>query len=276
MSDVTPPTSDPDAALGRLVRQLLTTFDTATAMTPREERSALLTHIVRVAARMVGAGAASLFLIDAERAELTFEVAIGPKADEVTQFRVPLGHGIAGTVAATGQLIAISAPEQDARFASDIARSIGHIPQSILCVPMHHGDQVIGVLEALDKTDRETFTPSDIEILSEFADIAALAVEQAQRSDALRAALADAITSAAISSGDFAPLELLDAILGNTRLSPEHRASLEIAAVISDIAHHGPAEQQLCFSWLRVLHDYIQARDRPYTFGGMRGLPWSQ
>jgi steroid delta-isomerase-like uncharacterized protein len=274
VSDAPSPQPDPDAAIGRLVRHVLTSFDTASALAPRQDQSALLTLIVNAAARMVSAGAASLFLIDEATAELTFEVAIGPKAAEVARFRVPIGHGIAGAVAATGQAISISAPEQDPRFASEIARSVGHLPQSILCVPMRHGDKVIGVLEALDKTGRETFTTSDIEVLSWFAEIAALAVEQARRLDDLRAALAEALAGAG--ERDEQSLDLVDTVLRHTRQSPEHLAAMEIAAIISEIAGRGDAEQRLCRQWLGVFRDYIRARDSSYPLDGLSGLPWSR
>jgi sigma-B regulation protein RsbU (phosphoserine phosphatase) len=59
--------------------------------------------IVETAARVISARAGSLFLIDAEKQELTFEVALGEKAQQVKELRVPMGDGIAGLVAAMGQ-----------------------------------------------------------------------------------------------------------------------------------------------------------------------------
>jgi hypothetical protein len=60
----------------------------------------------------------------------------------VRKFRVPIGVGIAGTVAATGQPIAISAPEQT-RASPVTARSVGHIPTSI-CACRCAGDTILG------------------------------------------------------------------------------------------------------------------------------------
>ncbi len=118
----------------------------------------LLEMIVRTAAHVISARAGSLFLIDEESEELVFEVAIGPKAQEVRKFRVPLGHGIAGLVAVTGQPMAVSDAERDPRQAADIARSVGYTPQTILCVPLYYRDEVIGVLELLDKQGAPSFT----------------------------------------------------------------------------------------------------------------------
>jgi GAF domain-containing protein len=273
------PTDDPnaDAQIGRALRRLLTTFDGAAALQPHEGRSDLLRTVVETAARMVAAGAASLFLLDESGTQLVFEVAIGPKADEASKFTVPLGVGIAGTVAATGQPIAISAPEQDPRFASEIAQSIGHIPQSILCVPMRYGDTIVGVLEVLDKTGRDTFTASDIEVLSYFAGIASLATEQIRRQDDLRAALVEILASWASGSEEAGferqVVDGIDAVLRGTRSSPEYRLTLETAALISEIADSGQAERELCYDWLRTLQRYLHARQMPFS---VSGFPWSR
>src|SRR5689334_12925938 len=62
-------------------------------------RAHLLEMVVTTAAQVISARSGSLFLIDEKAQDLVFEVAIGPAAQEVKKFRVPLGHGIAGMVA---------------------------------------------------------------------------------------------------------------------------------------------------------------------------------
>ncbi|MCI0440532.1 MAG: GAF domain-containing protein, partial [Chloroflexi bacterium] len=178
-----------DVRLGRAVRQLFIAAGTMDAVLPQEERPELLTLVVRMAAQLVSARSASLLVIDQTARQLVFEAATGSKADEILKFRVPLGYGIAGAVAATGEPMAIASPETNPQFAADIAQSVGHIPQSILCVPMRYADQIIGVLEALDREDGEPFTSGDIEALAQYAGIAAQMVEYVHRSDYLRAAL---------------------------------------------------------------------------------------
>jgi GAF domain-containing protein len=263
-----------DARLGRSLRRLLATVDGTDALLPREERSELLVRIVQTAARVVSANAASLFLINDEGTHLTFEVAIGPKADEAAKFTVPMGRGIVGVVAATGQPMAISAPENDPNFASDIAQGIGHIPQSILCVPLRYGDRIIGALEVLDKIGRDTFTASDIELLAYFAEIASLATEQTRRQDDLRAALSEILAGWANPDNDV-EMEIrisnaIDMVLAGTRSAPEYRAALQMAQLIGEITHAGEAERDLCLAWLRSFQKYLAAQQTPF----MSGLPW--
>ena len=93
----------------------------------------------------------SLFVLDEDHEELVFQVALGEKAETIKNFRVPLGRGIAGYVAVTGQPIAIADASQDPRFARDIGQAIGYVPRTLLCVPLYLSGRVIGVLELLDK-----------------------------------------------------------------------------------------------------------------------------
>ena len=102
--------------------------------------SRLLEMIVETAASVIPSRAASLFLIDEETEELIFEVALGPEAEEVRKFRIPLGQGIAGLVAVSGQPMAISDASSDPRQAADIAKRVGYEPESILCVPLIHNE----------------------------------------------------------------------------------------------------------------------------------------
>jgi GAF domain-containing protein len=264
-----------DAALGQALRRLIAVVDGADALMPREERSQLLTSIVSTAMRVVSAAAGSLFLLDPDQRHLDFEVALGPKAGEVSKFRVPIGHGIAGTVAATGIPIAISAPERDPRFAVEIATDIGHVPQSILCVPMRSGDAIIGVLEMLDKIDRDTFSAADIELLGYFADIAAMATEQVRHRDDLRLAINVVLRSWVTADDETLRNQVaegLDNVLYTSRVTDEYRATLRIARLISEISESGPAERDLCYRWIDAFRDYLQQKSQT----GISGFPWLQ
>src|SRR5262245_45795893 len=92
-----------DVQFARELRRLFTLAGAAGVLAAPVGHSELLQRIVEIAAKVLAARAASLYLVDEEKQELVFEVALGPKAGEVKKFRVPLGHGIAGLVAASGQ-----------------------------------------------------------------------------------------------------------------------------------------------------------------------------
>jgi signal transduction protein with GAF and PtsI domain len=164
-----------DARLAEDLRAALIRSALAGTIATPVTHSRLLEMIVETAAQVISSQAASLFLVDEERRELVFEIALGQKAEEVKKFRVPLGHGIAGHVAATGQPTATSGTV-DPRQAREIGESVGYVPRTILCVPLFYADRVIGVLELLDKADEATFTMLDMHVLGLFANMAAVAL----------------------------------------------------------------------------------------------------
>jgi GAF domain-containing protein len=158
--------------------------------------SRLLEMIVQTAASVIPSRAASLFLIEEEAEELVFEVALGSKAEEVRKFRIPLGHGIAGLVAVSGQPMAISDARSDPRQAADIAQSVGYEPESILGVPLFYEEEVVGVLELLDRESAPSYSSADMATLGLFANQAAVAIEQSRARGNLAALLGEALGTA--------------------------------------------------------------------------------
>src|SRR5947209_8210881 len=181
-----------DARLAEQLRAALIRSSLAGAIAAPVTHSRLLEMIVETAAQVISSQAASLFLIDEERRELVFEVALGQKAEGVKKFRVPLGHGIAGHVAATGQPTATSG-STDPRQAVEIGETVGYVPRTILCVPLFYADRVIGVLELLDKADEATFTMLDMHVLGLFANMAAVAIEQSRTRESRSAGIAELV-----------------------------------------------------------------------------------
>jgi GAF domain-containing protein len=221
----------------------------------------LLELIVDTAAHVIRARAGALFLVDDRTRELVFEVALGQKADVARRFRVPMGHGIAGLVAATGQPLAISDAQRDSRHATDIAQSVGYLPETILCVPLLSNENVIGVLELLDKDGSEPFGSSDMAVLSRFADQAAVAIQQSQNQRKVDALLAEVLAS--MGSVDEGRARVLQEQLAVFASDIEHdtvyERALELAQLVRDIARQGEPALQMCQTVLAAIARY--ARD---------------
>lgn len=234
------------------------------------EHGRLLELIVETAAQVIGARAGALFLIDEEAQELIFEVAIGPKGAEVKKFRVPLGHGIAGLVAVSGQAMAVSDASNDPRQAADIARSVGYLPQSILCVPLFYGDRVTGVLELLDKDGAPGFGPADIATLGLFANQAAIAIEQSRVQRHLGAMIGAALPPSD-EPGAAPRQERVRAFV--ERLEAEDanfQESLALADLVQRIAWHGERERLACRAILEGFAAYLRGQPDPLT--GLGGI----
>jgi GAF domain-containing protein len=205
----------------------------------------LLEMIVETGAHVIGARAGALFLLDEEKSELTFEVAIGPESESVKRFRVPLGHGIAGIVAASGQAMAISDAANDARLASDIAGNVGYVPQTVLCVPLYYGARVIGALELLDKQGGGTFSAADMEALGLFANQAAVALQLSRTHQNVARVL---------TGGDG------DEEAGGGEQDAASRDALELAELVHEIARRGESERAACRALLLGFAGYLRSR----------------
>lgn len=108
----------------------------------------LLQAIAAMAREMFAAGACSLARLDADAGELVFDVAAG--GGEILGKRIPVGHGIAGWVAASGQPIAVDDVREDPRFARSVAEDSGYMPHAIVAMPIETEHEVLGVIEILD------------------------------------------------------------------------------------------------------------------------------
>jgi putative methionine-R-sulfoxide reductase with GAF domain len=122
--------------------------------------------ILDLAARIIPAEAGAVFISDINRNDLVFSAAIGAKADDVMEFRVPMGAGIVGFCAQEGVSLAISDANNDERFYKKISESVGYKTYSILCSPVQHKGRVLGALELINRKDGGGFTHNEIAALN--------------------------------------------------------------------------------------------------------------
>lgn len=151
----------------------------------------LLQSIVEVARAIFGARASSIFLFDAQADELVFEAVAGEGASSLIGQRLPSSTGIAGWVLVTGQPLVLDDLENDPRFARDVAESTGYVPKSLMAVPLLHDEEVLGVLQVLDRPKRERFTLQEMELLGLFGNQAAIALDLLGRARRARAVVDD-------------------------------------------------------------------------------------
>lgn len=112
-----------------------------------------LTRSVAAIRTLYGAAACSCALVDETGAQLGFVASDGEGAEHIVGVQLPVGRGIAGWAAMSGQPIAVSDVRSDGRFARDVAESTHFVPTSILAAPMFDADgEVAGVLSVLDPT----------------------------------------------------------------------------------------------------------------------------
>ncbi len=130
--------------------------------------------ILKTATSETDAERGTIFLKDPESGELVSQILEG---GAVAPIRLPRGRGIAGSVAATGEIVNVADAYNDRRFDSATDAGSGFHTNSILAAPMRTpAGEIVGVVEILNKR-RGSFTKDDEEFLAEVGTHAALAVE---------------------------------------------------------------------------------------------------
>jgi GAF domain-containing protein len=222
----------------------------------------LLQTIVEAAARLFGAAASSIALVDETQQTLQFRVATGAGAESVIGMRIPVGEGIAGYVVMTGQPLAVSSVHEDPRFARETARKTGYVPQSILAMPLLYGDRAIGVIEVLDKIDAASFGIQDMELLGIFARQAAIAIRASLHDQHLGEALLLGIRQL-VEEGGTPEMPQLERALAETEPAPDEAAEiLDLADIFGTLSRLGQAERQACLDILTTFAEYAQSRPR--------------
>jgi GAF domain-containing protein len=222
------------------------------ALMPRVHEE-LLRSITAAAMRLFGAEACSLALVHEEREELVFYASSGGRAQEVDGMRIPIGHGIAGWVAASGQAIMVEDVERDPRFASDVARSLGHTPNAILALPLQTDRGILGVIEVLDPTGDER---NRMDLLGVFAHQAALAIESSR----VFSSFGRVLFEAAARVGDPDLASTLRAIAREKHGDSQTGELAEIAALFEELRRAGPDEARLAAGVLREFLAYAGRR----------------
>jgi GAF domain-containing protein len=142
-----------------------------------DRRQALVQSIVEVARAIFRAQAASILLHDADTDELVFAAVAGEGEEALIGKRFPSSAGIAGWVLVTRQSVVLEDVAADPRFARSIAAASGYIPKGLMAAPLLAGDAPIGVLQVLDRPKQAAFSLGELDLLGQFANQAAIAVE---------------------------------------------------------------------------------------------------
>ncbi len=137
----------------------------------------LLGLILNSSIKSIDADRGTLYLVDEVKKELWSKVLQG---DNMVEIRLPVGKGIAGHVAASGEVVNIPDAYNDPRFNPEIDKKTGYHTRNMLCMPMKNKDGVIiGVFQLLNKKDG-VFADDDIQFIDALSSHASVAIENAR------------------------------------------------------------------------------------------------
>ena len=153
----------------------------------------VLQLIVDSLREVTGAGHCSLMLLDESREYLTIKAANGLPEEVIKNTCVKVGEGLVGWVASEGCPLLIKDIEKDPRFKRKNKQRYNS--NSLLSVPLKNRGVVIGVLNVNNKEGAKEFTYQDQNLLTMFANQAAIAISNARLYQRLEVmALTDGVT----------------------------------------------------------------------------------
>lgn len=143
-----------------------------------------LKDILDSATQVVEAQGASLFLMNRDNPdELLVVAAVGYRASDLIGLRVPVGEGLAGWVARNAESQLVTNMGEDPRFYKAVDEQTGMNTQSLIAVPLIHAEQVIGVIEVVNKLNNQIFNVDDMRLLESMAGTAAVSIVNARLFD---------------------------------------------------------------------------------------------
>jgi putative methionine-R-sulfoxide reductase with GAF domain len=162
-------------SVGKKILDMKALLEVSMAMTAEKDFLSLLTLIMDEVTSLLGAERSTLYIMDQDKGELRNWIAQGERVGEI---RLPVGKGLAGTVAQTKEALNVEDAYSDPRFNREIDDQTGWRTRNVLIVPLLNlKDEVIGVVQVMNKR-YGSFTDYDLKLLHALAAHAAVAIEK--------------------------------------------------------------------------------------------------
>jgi signal transduction histidine kinase/putative methionine-R-sulfoxide reductase with GAF domain len=170
--------------LERRQRELNALYEVEKELSHALDLDDLLSRILAQAITVLGGGAGSIALVEADGA-LRFRTVQGPAAPRLIERTLAHGTGLLGWSIAHRTPLVVDDPKKDPRHAIEVAKEIGVVPQHIMVAPLVDGEDVIGGIEIIDQRrtvrDGAAWGDPDLKLLVLIAAQAASAITLARR-----------------------------------------------------------------------------------------------
>ena len=204
----------------------------------------VLVTILSETRQLLGIMAASFWVVISGTRELVCQQSVGPDSEDVIGWRLPMGQGIVGKAAQTGDILNVPDTRADEQHYKGVDLKTGLEIRSNVSIPLKVKGSVIGVLSLVDTTPHR-FTTDDLKLLASVSSAAAIAIENARLYAAVREAKEAAEKANQSKSMFLANMshELrtpLNAIIGYSEMLMEDAEDQESDAFLPDLQkiHH--------------------------------------
>jgi two-component system, NtrC family, sensor kinase len=168
---------------GAMKKELSALIEISRLLVSTGSKDLLLSEILSVTKEVMNVEASSLILYDRERDDMAFYMSKGPGSDEISQIRLAKGEGIAGWVFLNKEPVISDDTSKDERFCRKVDDSMQYTSKNLMCVPILVGNEIIGVMEAVNKKDGGRFRESDLRLFESIANHAGESIEKARLID---------------------------------------------------------------------------------------------
>jgi diguanylate cyclase (GGDEF)-like protein len=169
----------PERQSKRQLQEVAIFNDVAKALTSSLNLDSILQTIMDKMAEFFRPDTWSLLMVDEQRDELYFAIAVGDAAETLKTVRMKLGEGIAGWVARHGESLIVPDVYNHPRFARRVDEMTKWKTWSIICVPLQSKHRVLGVIQLINCA-MESFGEEEMFFLHALCDYAAIAIDNAR------------------------------------------------------------------------------------------------
>ncbi len=214
-------------------------LEIALDLTAEVEFEHLFPLIISRVTKIMNAERTSLYLIDWERNEIWTTV-----SEKIEHFSLPIGEGISGFVAKTGETVNIADAWKLPNFKREFDIQQNFRSKAVLCMPINNrSGGRIAVIQVINKQGGGVFNADDENLLKSLASQMAISIENAQLIDELKLSFESSIRT------------LSATVDARHRLTAGHSERVtEYSLMIARSMGIGPEDEEL-LKYAGLLHD---------------------